>query len=693
MNYFFNRNNDNNNHNDNEKRKPIFRNMVNKNSYYGYNNYNRYVNDKNDNDSNNNVNNNVNYIDRSYQQYDNNYYYSYKKPKSNKLWWILGLSFLVFLIIGVITIFEVGHSANDDSKTRTIMIYMVGSDLESKSKQGTYSISDIDESKVDLENNNVLLMVGGSKKWHNFVNSNEIGIYVLTSSGFTKMQSLSVKSMGDSDVLLEFLNYSYENYPAKNYDMIFWNHGLGAAGVEQDELSNDYLSIIDLDESFSKSPFKDKKLELTLFYNCLEANLHIANIMSKYSDYMIGSEEVLYLAKSLNRLNFLGEIKPNDDTYTMARRFIDQSDTVVNAYNSTHANSIDSTLSFLDLTKVSKLNSSVNKFVRSINLESDYYKIANIRKNLFTYGRTRANEYDTVDLYEMVSALVSLSTDKNAAKEVLDSINDVVLYNSAFNDYSNGISVYFPYYGNDLAIGIHLASFKQLWNDDYYSFISNFYFTRTGFKRAGKDPDVNINMLKNDIRKSSDGIYIALDDEEYRNYQTASIYLFEKIDDEYELLLESNDVRLEDNKLVFKDSNLLYINGEVYSFIRDYDDFIYGSLSDEEDELDTIFNLRFNGNLGEIVGTVLDSGKYPLSGLVNYDDYDNISIGKLRYRLFENGNFDMNWIDTEEKRLISVDKNNIDISLKKNNLKEYYALIEYRDLNNETYYSRLGIIN
>ena len=118
-----------------------------------------------------------------------------------------------------------------------------------------------------------------------------------------------------------------------------------------------------------------------------------------------------------------------------------------------------------------------------------------------------------------------------------------------------------------------------------------------------------------------------------------------------------------------------------------------GSLSDEEDELDTIFNLRFNGNLGEIVGTVLDSGKYPLSGLVNYDDYDNISIGKLRYRLFENGNFDMNWIDTEEKRLISVDKNNIDISLKKNNLKEYYALIEYRDLNNETYYSRLGIIN
>ncbi len=678
MNYFFNRNVVNNNHNNNGNRKKIiFNNMVNNKNYNNYNGYNNINND---------------YIDRAYPQYDNNVY-SYNKPKSNKLWWILGLSFLVFLVVGSIVLFEVGHSVNDDSKSRTIMIYMVGSDLESKSKQGTYSISDIDESRVDLAHNNVLLMVGGSKKWHNFVNSNEIGIYVLTSSGFSKMESLSVKSMGDSDVLLEFLNYSYENYPAKKYDMIFWNHGLGAAGVEQDELTNDYLSIIDLDEAFGKSPFKDTKLELTLFYNCLEANLHIANIMSKYSDYMIGSEEVLYLSKVLNRLSFLGDITPVDDAYMIARRFIDQSDSVVNAYNSTHANSIDSTLSFLDLTKVNKLNNAVNKFISSINLESDYYKIANIRKNLFTYGRTRANEYDTVDLYEMVSAFIPISNDKNAAREVLDAINEVVLYNSAISNYSNGISVYFPYYGNDLAIGIHLASFKQLWNDNYYSFISNFYFTRTGFKRAGKSSDVNLNILKNDIRKTSDGIYITLDKEELEKYQTASIYLFEKVDDEYELLLESSNLKLEDNKLVFNDPNLLYINGEVYSFIRDYDEFVYGSLSDEEDELDTIFSIRFNGNLGEIVGTILDSGKYPLSGLVNYDDYDNISIGKLRYRLFENGNFDMNWMDSEKKYLVSIDKNNIDISLKKNGFKEYYALVEYHDLKNEVYYSKIGIIN
>ena len=43
-------------------------------------------------------------------------------------------------------------------KNRTFMIYMVGSDLESKSKQGTYSISDMVGENIDLDNNNVVLI-------------------------------------------------------------------------------------------------------------------------------------------------------------------------------------------------------------------------------------------------------------------------------------------------------------------------------------------------------------------------------------------------------------------------------------------------------------------------------------------------------------------------------------------------------
>ena len=649
---------------------------------------------------NNNINNNYNY-GYSYNNRGYYHYNGYNQPqqvyngprKRNTKWLMIGISFLCCFFVVIAGIIIYNAYKNGNLKSRTFMIYMVGSDLESKSKQGTYSISDIAGDRIDLENNNVVLIVGGSKKWHNFVSADEIGIYELTSRGFTKKESLAVKSMGTSDVLTNFLNYAYNNYPAKKFDIIFWNHGLGAAGVEQDEISNDYLSILDLKEAFDNSPFAKKKMELTIFYNCLEGNLHIANIMSNYSEYMVGSEEVLYLSKVLNRFNFLERVTPGDSAVDIAKYFIDQSDSVVNAYNSTHANPIDSTLSILDLNKIHKLNNYLNEFISRININNNYYKISNIRKNLYTYGRSRANDYDTIDLYDFVSALSPLVNDDRLANNVLNSLNEVIIYNSSFNTHSKGLSVYFPYYGNDLAIGIHLASFKKIWNDDYYSFISGFYLTRTGSNRASKDNSINLNILTNNIVKNGNAINLRLTDDERDNYQFANIYLFRKNGDKYELLLDSDDVILDGNNLVFKNNYLLSISGEIFSYIHSKDDYVYGKLRDDEDELNTIFNLGFDGNLGEIVGTILDSGIYPLSGLVEYDDYDVLSIGQLRYDLFENSNFNMNWKDTEQIVYFDIDKNNIDISLKSNKLPEYYALIEFHDIDNDIHYSKLGIIN
>lgn len=642
---------------------------------------------------NNNMNNNHYSYNRNGYYQRNDYNYRPIKQKKSKKWLVVGLSIFACFILLFVFLIEYS-SASDYSKNRTFMIYMVGSDLESKSKQGTYSINDIDGKRIDLAHNNVILMVGGSKKWHNFVSTDEIGIYELTIEGFKKKESLAIKSMGSSEVLTDFLNYTYDNYPAKNYDLIFWNHGLGAIGVEQDELSNDYLSVTDLDSAFSNSKFSNKKLELTIFYNCLEGNLHIANIMSKYSDYMVASEEVLYLSKVLNRFNFLENVSVTDDAVAVAKYFIEQSDEVVNAYNSTHANQIDSTLSVLDLRRIQELNNNINEFIRTINIQSEYFNITSIRKNLYTYGRTRANDYDTVDLYELVSALAPLSSNNRLAIKVLDSIEDTVIYNSSFNSYSNGISIYFPFYGNDLAIGVHLSSFKKLLYDDYYTFIKSFYDIRSGSSGASKRSNMNLNILDNDLITNNGEISIELKPIEKEKYQYANIYLFKRIDDEYyELVLDSDKVDLEGNKLVFKDNKLLTINNDYYSFISDNSQYIYGKLSDDVDELNTIFNLRFDGNLGEIVGTILDSGIYPLSGLVEYDDYNKIAVAKLNYKIFDDGYFDKDWRSTEEKEFVNIDKNNIEISLGNNNLDEYYALIEFHDVNNEVYYSKIGIFN
>ena len=667
-------------------------------SQYDYFN-NRRMNNNNNNNYNNYYpgngyynNSNTNYI---YDQNQEKREFSSAPPKEKVKWGKVFFPVIIFLIIFIpililIIFTNSSKSFKDDSKKmRTFMIYMVGSDLESKSKQGTYSISDISGNKIDLDNNNVLLMVGGSKKWHNFVDSDEIGIYELTSDGFAKRKSFSLTSMGISDTLTSFLDYSYQYYPARKYDMIFWNHGLGAMGIEQDEIANDYLSIQELDNAFNNSSFLNDKLELTIFYNCLSSNIHIANVMSKYSEYMVASEEVFYLSKVLNRLNFLEKVKKTDDAYSIAYYFIEQSDKVVNAYNSTHPSKIDSTLSILDLSKMAELNEKVNNFIRNINVSSNYSKISTIRRSLFTYGRVQTNDYDTVDLYQLVSALTPLSNNSKLSNEILNLIDKVVLYTSNLNDHSNGISIYFPYFGSDRAVEIHLNSFRRLWNDNYYAFINDYYQIRKSTKISIRAKNGNdINMLTNHPKKIGNRIELELTDEEKEKYKYAIFYIFDKELNKYGLLLKSDKVSLDNNTLVFKDNYLFKVDDNYYSFENSKNN-IYGELSDFEDEIDVIFNVEIKDSEAEIIGTMLDSKNYPISGLIDYDEYEVMKLAKLKYDILDDGTIREDWKETEQRGLIEVNKEDLDAKMVNNSLESYYVLIELYDENNDIYYSNL----
>ena len=650
--------------------------------------------DNNGNRQYNNSNNSFNPMYNQQMNYQNNRFINYNsmqienKPKKEKM--NLGKIFipiLVFLIIfGIGYVFYICFTT-PPKRNRTFMIYMVGSDLESKSKQGTYSISEIVGQNIDLQNNNVILMAGGSKKWHNFVDPEEIGIYKLKNDGFEKIKSLPIENMGTSENLTSFLDYSYKNFPAKHYDLIFWNHGLGAMGIEQDELSSDYLSINELNNALSESKFNDEKLELTIFYNCLSSNLHIAKIMSNYSDYMVASEEIFYLSKVLTRLNFLEGVKNNLSAYEIGRLFVDQSDKVVNEYNESHMRKIDSTLSIIDLSKVSELDKKLNTYINTIDLNKYYYSISSIRRNLFTFGTVQTTDYDVVDLYELVSALEPYSTSKSAYSAVVDALSNVVAYTSNLNDHSNGLSVYFPYYGNDTAVEIHLNAFDKLWDDNYINFIGSFYDIRIGAKKLVRsETNSNVNYLKNNVKKEENGLSIALTDEEKEKYQGANIYLFKKENDRYTLLLKSNKLELVDNKVMFSDNKLLKLDNNVITLVNNSNYYNYGSIGNLDESFDVINILNKDLSIEE---TTLDSGLYPHSGLIELDDYDKMSFYNLSYNLLSDGKLNEDWQEDVEKTSIEVNKDDIKMNLVDNNLNEYYVMIEMLDAHNDSYYSLL----
>lgn len=640
---------------------------------------------------------NPNYYNSSYEYQNNNRYNSYisgksitSSPKKKNYWKKITLSVIVVIAIVLCTLVGVKIYKNLNKKNRTVMIYMVGSDLESVSKQGTFSISDIGAEKIDLKNTNIIMMAGGAKVWHNdTVKADKIGIYELEENGFVLKKSFPIENMGSSKVLEQFLDYSYNNYPSDNYDIVFWNHGLGAIGLEHDEVADDFLSIKELDDAFKNSKFNKKKLELTIFFNCLSSNLQIAKVMKNYSEYMVASEEILYMSKALNRFGFLSEIKPDDNGYDIAHKFIKQSNKVVSEYNGTHRKKVDSTLSIIDLTKIDELDKNLNEFFDSIDVNKNYMDIANIRRSLYTYGNVQTTDYDVVDLYSLVEELMSLSNNKQKFSNLLKSIKKSIVYTSSLNSYSNGLSIYFPYYGSNKVIENHLNVFKSLWNDNYLSFVNDFYEIRSGINRAKRQNKEDIN-LKNNITYDNNFISITLTEKELKSFRDAKVYIFSKNNEnKYDLLLKTNDIDLENNNLVFDSSNLLKVNNN-YVTLDNINNFkVYGSLNDDNNKVDVINYINVNDNKASIVESIFKTDGLVSSGILELDDYKSLSFYKYSYNLLEDGKINEFWKDTEEKEEIDANFENLDMSITNNDLNNYYVLIEVYDINNDVFYSEL----
>ena len=100
------------------------------------------------------------------------------------------------------------------------------------------------------------------------------------------------------------------------------------------------------------------------------------------------------------------------------------------------------TFSMIDLNKINTVMDNLGEYFGNIEINTTSFKnIAKIRSsNVYEYQKA-IDEYDMVDLYQLVTKLEPVNGDN---KKLLDSIKEAVKYNSATDSYSNGISIYFP---------------------------------------------------------------------------------------------------------------------------------------------------------------------------------------------------------------------------------------------------------
>lgn len=595
---------------------------------------------------------------------------------------------------------------NGNNNSKTVMIYIAGNDLESQNYIATGDFSVIKPSNIDLTKINVVMYTGGTKKWHNFISNGENGIYELKQEGFKKVKSFDQKNMGDANTLSEFLNYTYENYPADSYDMIFYGHGSGIKGSTLDEFTQDDLSLEDFSIGFGNSPFKNKKLDVVIFRSCLNGTLEFATVFKDYAKYMVASEEVSLGHPYFSVFNFMNNIDVNDEGFEFGKKFVDGYQDFLS--NLLIDNTSAVTYSIVDLSKVQSIIDNLNEFISKIDLNTYYSSIANARSNLFQYG-TDTKDFDTVDLYTMVKNISDIT--KVDGSKVLKSIDNAIVYNKTNEESSKGLSIYFPYNGSEYGIALQLDGIypKITSLKDYGNFIAKF----NNMKSSQKSFAFNFSKKDMTASESTNEATLKLTDEQKSVFSSASFLLFRRVKDHpnyYTPLLSSNNVTLNDNVLTSNISNNLIkwydvddgiekseyitivedVRGNIRS--RSVAGLISGII--ETDEILNQVNIEIgeeNGNLF-FKNAKLRSRNERVNGIyVDIDSAEYISILTGRYKILDSkGKYTKDW--ESSPTIIGFEMKPKNVRLIKSGLdknEEYYCLFSIRDINNNVYYSDL----
>ncbi len=321
----------------------------------------------------------------------------------------------------------------------TIMIYMIGSNLESDNGMATSDINEMLYSGIDNDRVNVFVETGGCKRWRNSVISpGKTERWKLTAKGLSLLDSKKAQSMTSPSCLSDFIRYCSEEAPADRYILIFWDHGGGSvSGYGYDELyPNETMDIGEISRALRDGGVK---FDFVGFDTCLMATLENAIAVEPYADYLIASEES-EPGTGWYYTNWFKLLDDNSSTNTLGlgRQIIDD----FTAASMKISPGSVTTLSLIDLaelkgTVLPELGDFGSELMTQ--LKSEKYQNVAIARN----GTREFAQSQKLDQADLVDFCTRLGTKE--AGELSKAIQNAVKYNRV-NQISDayGLSIYFP---------------------------------------------------------------------------------------------------------------------------------------------------------------------------------------------------------------------------------------------------------
>ena len=388
--------------------------------------------------------------------------------------------------------------------TVTIMVYLCGTDLESRSGMGTSDLQEMIAANLGSKIN-LLVYTGGCKSWRNNIISSKVNqIYQVMNGGVKCLvKDAGSGAMTNPDNLASYIQWSAKNFPADRYELILWDHGGGSVsgyGYDEKYVSSGSMTLSGIQKALNKGGIK---FDMVGFDACLMATTETALMLNEFADYMVASEETepgigWYYTDWLTKLGKNTSMPTTEIGKQIVDSFVEACGKKCQGQKTTLA-VID--LAELANTVPAKL-SSFSKAVSAKISDKNYQQISQARSQTREFAAS--TKIDQVDLVHLAE-----NTGLKEGKALAEAIRGAVKYNRTSFNMSNayGLSIYFPYRSSAKYVDSMSRTYSEIGMDaDYTSCIREFASLQVSGQAAGGGTGSPYNALFGDYAGEFSGL-------------------------------------------------------------------------------------------------------------------------------------------------------------------------------------------
>ena len=420
------------------------------------------------------------------------------------------------------------------NKDFTVMVYVVGSNLESRYGAATNDMNEMIGAGLDFTRNNLLVYTGGSKRWTSDI-SNTCNSVINMENGEeleVAAQTSETADMGAASTLAEFINYCTDNFPASHYGLVLWDHGAGPLwGYGSDELfDNDSLLLEELRDAMDQTVFSgDRKLDFVGFDACLMGSIESASLWKDYAHYLVGSEE-LESGRGWD-YSFLSTLNETDDARTIVSSIVEAYGKYYEENRSEFFNP-DVTLAAMDLSKADALIDSTNALLTAMTngIEAgDYADVNRARAKTKAFGLSAASgkedAYDLLDLRNLAENVMELYPEES--RGIHDALDEMVVQYTSNVAGANGVSIYLPGDNFELyGVSEELYAESSALSAEYSAFVDSYMDswiegTNTDWSLAeieNRGDELTLQLTEEQVKNASQSYYTVLQRNSFGNY-------------------------------------------------------------------------------------------------------------------------------------------------------------------------------